>query len=313
MGLNVAEKLKYGFFGIPETDYMSIDITNRCNLRCKHCYFYAQDYPNELSIEQWVSRLEELRSDPRFTFRRCAWVGGEPLLRKDVLERLMPYFRTNTVITNGLCGLPSWKRVTFYLSVDGTEPYYEEVRGVKGAYKKIKANAVRRDVYLFVTFCINKLNYFCIEDMLAEWAETSVRGLVFEFYTPVKGLDNELALDEELRDALVDRILRLKRKYYNFILNPDRALKLLKSENRKKVTDYCLWREKGISLDAAGLVKRPCILGPQAECDGCGCAVPFYLRALQERRFIPCELSLFAGRLVTDRVNSGISRLFQRG
>lgn len=312
MGLNVAEKLKYGLSGIPETDYMTIDITNRCNLRCKHCYFYAQDYPHELSLEHWVSRLDELKRDPRFTFRRCAWVGGEPLLRREALEKLMPYFRTNTVVTNGLCELPSWKGVTFYVSVDGTEPYYEEVRGVKEAYRKIKANVDRRDLYVFLTFCINRLNHFCIEDMLKEWADTGVRGIVFEFYTPVKGLDADLGLDGELRDALVDRILRLKRRYYNFILNPDRALQLLKSESCKEVTENCILRAKGISLDAAGKVKTPCILGPEAECDRCGCAVPFYMRALEERRFLAHELSLLAGRFLVNRFKGGISR-FGRG
>jgi MoaA/NifB/PqqE/SkfB family radical SAM enzyme len=308
MGLNLGEKLRYGFRGIPETDYMSIDITNRCNLRCKHCYYYAQDFPGELSLEEWVNRLEELRHDPRFTFRRCVWVGGEPLLRKDVLEKLMPYFRTNTVVTNGLLELPEWKGVTFYISVDGTEPYYEEIRGIKGAYGKIKNNADRKDLYVYLTFCVNRSNHFCIEDMLEEWSETGVRGMVFEFHTPVGGLDEALTLDDELRDALVDRILRLKRKYYTFILNPDRSLYMLRSENCREVTDRCLFREKGVSLDAAGRLKRPCMMGPRAECNRCGCAVPFYLRAMEEKRFLPHEFSLMGGRFLVNRAGSIASR-----
>lgn len=149
-----------------------------------------------------------------------------------------------------------------------------------------------------------------IEAMLKEWSETGVRGIVFEFYTPVKGLD-ELRLDEDLRDAIVDRLIKLKRRYYDFILNPDRALKLLKSENSGKVTDNCLWRKKSISLDPAGKTKKPCILGPEVECKGCGCAIPFYLRAVEEKRFLLCEFSSFAGRLLLDRLDKASARLLR--
>lgn len=29
--------------GIPKPVGVSIDITNRCNLKCKHCYFWRQN------------------------------------------------------------------------------------------------------------------------------------------------------------------------------------------------------------------------------------------------------------------------------
>jgi MoaA/NifB/PqqE/SkfB family radical SAM enzyme len=40
-------------FGLPKFAVGSIDVTNRCNLRCEHCYFFAEDHDNEkeLSIE----------------------------------------------------------------------------------------------------------------------------------------------------------------------------------------------------------------------------------------------------------------------
>ena len=35
---------RFDLFGKPKGAIGSIDITNRCNLHCKHCYFYAHDY-----------------------------------------------------------------------------------------------------------------------------------------------------------------------------------------------------------------------------------------------------------------------------
>ncbi len=35
---------RFDLFGKPKGAIGAIDITNRCNLRCKHCYFYAHDY-----------------------------------------------------------------------------------------------------------------------------------------------------------------------------------------------------------------------------------------------------------------------------
>jgi hypothetical protein len=36
------------------------------------------------------------------------------------------------------------------------------------------------------------------------------------------------------------------------------------------------------SWDVSGNRKEKCILGPKADCDRCGCAVPFWLHSFQE-------------------------------
>jgi MoaA/NifB/PqqE/SkfB family radical SAM enzyme len=47
------EMTKLFIFGLPKFAVGSIDVTNRCNLRCEHCYFFAEVHDNErdLSIE----------------------------------------------------------------------------------------------------------------------------------------------------------------------------------------------------------------------------------------------------------------------
>src|SRR3954468_13376999 len=72
-------------FGIPENCFGSIDVTSDCNLRCRHCYFFEQHHLPELPPEGWKARLDRMKAEG-YRLYQCAWVGGEPLLRKQVIE-----------------------------------------------------------------------------------------------------------------------------------------------------------------------------------------------------------------------------------
>lgn len=96
------------------------------------------------------------------------------------------------------------------------------------------------------------------------------------------------------RDALLDRLIHLRRIYGDFFVIPERVLRLMRSDRCREVTDACLLRSRSFALDAAGRSKGKCVLGDQADCDRCGCVVPYYLRALTHRRQILQDL---AGRI----------------
>src|SRR5438128_3953627 len=156
--------------GIPPGVLGSIDATDRCNLRCKHCYFFSPHYEQAgaLDLEAWRARFEAMKAAGRRLYG-VTWVGGEPLLRKDVIELGMRYFRFNKVVTNGTIPLPRWPRVSFVVSVDGTAAAHERQRGAR-TYGKIKANvraaAPRLNVALHC--CLTSVNVDCIEDFLDE-------------------------------------------------------------------------------------------------------------------------------------------------
>ncbi|HHT9149031.1 MAG TPA: radical SAM protein [Candidatus Wujingus californicus] len=131
-------------------------MTNRCNLRCKHCYFYAHDYEEkpELTDDEWIEKLESLK-ETDFPFYQCSWVGGEPLLRKNLIKCGMKYFKSNLIVTNGTIELPNWLDVNFYISVDDTREMHDIIRG-KGIYDRIKKHANRPELKIFVSMVINK-------------------------------------------------------------------------------------------------------------------------------------------------------------
>src|SRR5262245_57247198 len=74
---------KFAMQGIPPNAIASVDVTNACNLRCHHCYFFEHEQPDNLSVERWRNFFDQLKAEG-FPFFSCSWVGGEPLLRKDL-------------------------------------------------------------------------------------------------------------------------------------------------------------------------------------------------------------------------------------
>ncbi len=82
---------------------------------------------------------------------------------------------------------------------------------------------------------------------------------------------------------MIDRLIRLKREYGDFILNSKLILKLMKSAECSSVTSRCAVSEAIVSFDAGGNRKVPCVMGPTADCGRCGCIVPFAFEAVQRR------------------------------
>src|SRR6185369_1210749 len=87
-------------------------------------------------------------------------------------------------------------------------------------------------------------------------------------------------------DRVLDLLIEKKKLYGDFIVNSERALRLMKSDRARSVTDRCPFAEKSFALGPDGIMKEPCMLGPKADCDRCGCVVPFYLKSLTDRNLV---------------------------
>lgn len=295
---------RFDLFGKPKGAIGAIDITNRCNLRCKHCYFYAHDYEGrpEFTDDEWIGKLESLK-ETDFPFYQCSWIGGEPLLRKDLIERGMKYFKSNLIATNGTIELPYWPDVNFYISVDGKKDTHDAIRGM-GCYDRIKKHANRPELKISVSMVINTMNYQDIEYFLEEWKDVGVKGCLFQIYTPIKGLkNNDLWPGWRLRDEILDKLLRLKdEKYGDFIGVPNLVLKLMKSDKCKEITRNCVFKKVSFCLDPQGQIKKPCMMGPQADCLRCGCVLPFHMWALEDKWLMARELLMSLRRKIGKRV-----------
>jgi len=266
--------------GIPRPVGVSIDITNRCNLKCKHCYFLRQNYQAELDDNAWLNKIKDLKNQYK-NLIQASWCGGEPLLRKELIEKGMKFFRYNLIITNGTIPLPNWPNGVFEVSVDGTKKFHEMIRGK--SYDKIKQNIDRKDLHINIACIINKLNYKCIRDMVEEWSKTEVKAIHFGFYSPTKtdSIGN-LWTDFELRDKIIEEIRLLKKEYGNFILPTDRVLDLMLAKNCAKVVSNCPFKDFIICLGPDG-ERKLCPVGDQAICAKCGHSPPFFMEALRSK------------------------------
>ncbi len=280
----ILPRLALTVWPLPKNTFCSIDVTNRCNLRCKHCYFfsYEQERGAELSQEEWLARIDAMQRG-RGAFFSCTWVGGEPLLRPEIIAAGRRFFRNNRVVTNGTLPLPDWPDVEFHVSVDGTEALHDAIRGA-GCYAKIRANLTKPeyvDRQIVLACCLNRANIDCIEELIADWKGLpNIRHILFDFFTPITGIKEELWLTFAERDRVVDRLEALKRKHGDFIGAPPGTFSLMRSENcHRAVGRNCVFVRNGTAFDAAGNVKTPCVIGPKADCAKCGCIVPFSVKA----------------------------------
>ena len=79
-----------------------VNVTNRCNLHCAHCFIFRDGNPNqpegEMKAERMLAEIERLRD--RHGIYRILWMGGEPMIRWRMLERAVQLFAHNTITTS---------------------------------------------------------------------------------------------------------------------------------------------------------------------------------------------------------------------
>lgn len=122
--------------------------TNRCNLRCEHCYQDAAERTDrELSTAEAKEMIDGIA---RAGFRVMIFSGGEPLMRPDIYELvsyaagrgLRPVFGTNgTLITDAVAAkLKEAGAAAMGISVDSLDrDRHDQFRGLPGAFDRTMA------------------------------------------------------------------------------------------------------------------------------------------------------------------------------
>ena len=138
----------------PSLRYLELQITDACNLRCKHCYLthYAG---NELSPDQVKSILTEFE---KMQGLRVLITGGEPLLHSkfaEINEFLADFSLRKVLFTNGLlltkAMLKTLKVHEIQVSIDGLAYAHDKLRG-EGSYNHtIRAILEARNMGLAVS------------------------------------------------------------------------------------------------------------------------------------------------------------------
>ena len=153
---------------------LHFELTNKCNLRCKHCYNikYLQSKNDDLTTDQVKSIIDKAVS---MGCQDIGFSGGEPFMRNDFLD-ILEYSKKYPihVLTNGL--LLNNDMITklnnidsllieFRISLDGLKSH-SKLRGVdyKQVLENIK-NLLKNDYIVTVNTMITNDNIFELKEM----------------------------------------------------------------------------------------------------------------------------------------------------
>jgi radical SAM protein with 4Fe4S-binding SPASM domain len=133
----------------PSLRYLELQITDRCNLKCKHCYI-GDKASQELSVEQVRAVLKEFEEMQGL---RLMITGGEPLLHSnfDVLNEILPDFLLRKILfTNGILLnkdlLRNLNVDEIQISIDGLEKGHDSLRGAGTFSTAVKAVRLAKEM-----------------------------------------------------------------------------------------------------------------------------------------------------------------------
>ncbi len=129
----------------PSLRYLELQITDKCNLRCSHCYI-GQPKNQELDLNKIKNILDEFEYMQGL---RLLITGGEPCMHSgfnEINEMLSGYSFRKILFTNGLLLKDDLiKRLNvdeIQFSIDGMEKGHEILRG-KGTYKIVMEKLIK--------------------------------------------------------------------------------------------------------------------------------------------------------------------------
>ncbi|MBI2528143.1 MAG: radical SAM protein [Candidatus Rokubacteria bacterium] len=269
-----------------------VNITNRCNLSCQHCFVFRDGNPNEepASVREEMpdgAILETLAGlRDRHGIVSMLWMGGEPLLRPRLLAEGVRLFARSTVTTNGTAPLVDFgPDVLYVVSLDGPEELNDAIRG-RGTYRRVLRNLAQLpagfSTPVQVQCVVTGRNQQRLEELVLALQGTRVGWMTFSFYVPraADAGEDAWATNEE-RAWAVREVMRLKARYGGFIRNATRSLELMLPPHCDRVTAACPSQANVLPLWMEGdhFVTPFCCYGNDVDCGRCGAWVVFSLAA----------------------------------
>lgn len=251
--------------------HATIEITEKCNLRCKHCYLCADIHKTAMiTYEQFLSLVNTLVEN---NVVNIEITGGEIFMHPRILDILKVCYKnfamvgvlTNgTVMTDEVLELITEHkdRTVVNISIDSIDSeIHDDFRGMKGAWKA-SCNTIerlaKRGVKVRMASSISKDNMWTL-DKLADLA-ISLGAAVFSFnFIEEFGRGSDFGSSSEYVET---------KKYEDYIAKVIKDYKdiipIIKEEDRSKKikSGNCGSGTRSIVIGADGEI-RPCPLSPK--------------------------------------------------
>lgn len=252
----------------PETVYFYP--TLKCNLCCQMCVSDANVLSGkcdevELSLEQYKKLIYELYNMGVRTFDIS---GGEPLLRRDILEILMEikkYDGVNVImVSNGTLwrsGFEQYQRLLkyidkLYISIDANDAdTHDRIRGKRGTFE-IAIKGVKKIVEfgynnVYINTVITSLNYDKVYDILTMVSDLNCRGVSF-----LRLL--EVSTESKAMKINMDGYIRVLKQISQWLINEKRKMRSIEINivvpgyyyNKLKVLEeYQILKENKVNIE----------------------------------------------------------------
>ncbi|MBU1269030.1 MAG: glycosyltransferase [Nanoarchaeota archaeon] len=251
---------------VKKPDFLIIDCTHRCNLRCKMCDI-VKDTKKELTTSEIIKVLEQ---GITWGVKHMVLSGGEPLIRADIFEILEFVKKRSSnvgILSNGTFDEKTFEKLKPYLinnnisltiSIDGVKATtHDYIRGQKGLYEKTmntlkRLNALKEDYpnmnYGTISIIMNN-NLEELEELARTMIGLKANSVQFQ---PL--LANNLAMYKreeskfwipnnrlKVLENTIKNLKNMKKEHPQIISNSQRELELVKKYFQNKLTanDVC--------------------------------------------------------------------------
>ena len=212
--------------------FLIASITSACNLHCAGCYS-RQNHActdstpvDQLTTEDWKNIFAEAKE---LGINFILLAGGEPLLRRDVIEAageypdiLFPVFTNGTLLNDEYIKLFDRKRNLLpVLSIEGRQQKTDERRG-DGIYTRLKnaMERIRNNHLIFgasVTATTANLQEITGKEFLDELRDSGCKAVIYVEFVPVTEESKDLAPGDEEREYLRERLNVIRKEYPDMV------------------------------------------------------------------------------------------------
>lgn len=216
------ESEKQGFH-VPA--FLISSIASNCNLHCAGCYSRCNgattdcEQKDQLTSSEWGKIFKEAEV---LGISFILLAGGEPLLRKDVINEaakckniLFPIFTNGTFLRkDNLDFYDKHRNLIPVISIEGDREKTDARRG-KGVYDRLVSamDGLKEKDLLYgvsVTVTSENLSEVTSENYLRDLSERGCKLVIYVEYVPVSFESSGLALSDEQRDQLLSDVTHVR-------------------------------------------------------------------------------------------------------
>lgn len=204
--------------------FLIASITSNCNLHCAGCYSRVNDNSsdNQLSADDWEDIFKQSKE---LGINFIVLAGGEPFTREDVIlkaadfpEILFPVFTNGTMFNDSYFDLIDRNRnIVPILSIEGDKQLTDSRRG-EGVYNVLMDSMyhMKENNLIFgssITVTCDNIDYALSDEFISNLYNLDSKVLFFIEYVPIDVNAKNLALSDDQRNYLLDKIKVLRKSY----------------------------------------------------------------------------------------------------